>query len=55
MRTHWRLGGICEDRAAAELARAHDAAALITARGYNRGRNLPLELNKLLDPTFGRG
>jgi hypothetical protein len=40
---------------AAELARAHEAVALITARGYNRGRDLPLELNKLLDPTFGRG
>lgn len=33
-----------------ELARARQALALIAARGYHRGRDLPTEMNRLFSP-----
>jgi len=39
---------------ATELARARESLALITARGYDRGRNLAHEMKQLTDVEFPR-
>lgn len=44
------LRGLLRVASPVEMDRARDAMALITARGYHRGRDLAFELNRLIEP-----